>query len=539
MRLDNSDEDNFAELIYISSDDELDTEKDAIESDDEAEFDSNNAAAGLLDDLETVPPPELSYSVLTESDIRRRIDDDINQLSAVLCLPKSDTTLILRHFDWDASKVEDSWFADESEIRRQVGLPVATQQVTSLRPDHRTLTCSICFESHRLSSFSSAPCGHQFCRWCWRNYIAASVNDGPSSLKLKCPEPSCKVLAGDDLIKKIADEKVRTKYSNFALRSFVENSRRRKWCPAPNCQHAVEFTPSGDLNYDVSCLCSHSFCWNCTEDKHRPVDCETVKNWSLKNASESQNEMWKKVNTKPCPKCGRAIEKNKGCMHMTCAAPCRHHFCWVCLGPLGVSHTSCNGYNDDGSKDGLQSLRAEVKRYQHYYERWAENEKSRQIAVNDLKNVRTNVVSEIAGALGLNVSQLDFLIEAWEQIVECRRVLKWTYAYGYYLPVGEAAKKQFFEYLQGQAETCLERLHDCAEKEMRKFVLEESCMHEYVAFQKKLNELTKLSKTYFENLVRALENRLSEVEAPIEGKRRKMENCDKTSMNKKRQRKVG
>lgn len=35
------------------------------------------------------------------------------------------------------------------------------------------------------------------------------------------------------------------------------------------------------------------------------------------------------------------------------------------------------------------------------------------------------------------------------QIVECRRVLKWTYAYGFYLPEIEHAKKQFFEYLQG------------------------------------------------------------------------------------------
>lgn len=35
------------------------------------------------------------------------------------------------------------------------------------------------------------------------------------------------------------------------------------------------------------------------------------------------------------------------------------------------------------------------------------------------------------------------------QIVECRRVLKWTYAYGYYLPEIEHAKRQFFEYLQG------------------------------------------------------------------------------------------
>ncbi|KAF5197747.1 Ibr domain-containing protein, partial [Thalictrum thalictroides] len=35
-------------------------------------------------------------------------------------------------------------------------------------------------------------------------------------------------------------------------------------------------------------------------------------------------------------------------------------------------------------------------------------------------------------------SQLKFITEAWLQIIECRRVLKWTYAYGYYLPEHEA-----------------------------------------------------------------------------------------------------
>ena len=55
--------------------------------------------------------------------------------------------------------------------------------------------------------------------------------------------------------------------------------------------------------------------------------------WQLKNSSEAQNTAWMLINTKPCPKCGKPIEKNQGCMHMTCMKPCRHEFCWLCLGP--------------------------------------------------------------------------------------------------------------------------------------------------------------------------------------------------------------
>lgn len=39
--------------------------------------------------------------------------------------------------------------------------------------------------------------------------------------------------------------------------------------------------------------------------------------------------------TKSCPGCGSRIEKNEGCMHMTCTK-CRYEFCWECLGPWAV-----------------------------------------------------------------------------------------------------------------------------------------------------------------------------------------------------------
>lgn len=41
--------------------------------------------------------------------------------------------------------------------------------------------------------------------------------------------------------------------------------------------------------------------------------------WISKNSAESENVTWIMANTKPCPKCHRPIEKNQGCMHMTCS----------------------------------------------------------------------------------------------------------------------------------------------------------------------------------------------------------------------------
>lgn len=107
-------------------------------------------------------------------------------------------------------------------------------------------------------------------------------------------------------------------------------------------------------SYDVSCLCSHSYCGNFAEENHRPLFCDTVKKWILKNKDDSQNAQWIMVNTKPCPECNRSIEKNQGCNHMTCTAPCFVEFCWYCLGPYrkgcrGNSFSYVNGKATDKS----------------------------------------------------------------------------------------------------------------------------------------------------------------------------------------------
>ncbi|GAU21925.1 hypothetical protein TSUD_110650 [Trifolium subterraneum] len=174
-----------------------------------------------------------------------------------------------------------------------------------------------------------------------------------------------------------------------------------KWCPAPGCEHAVNFD-AGNGNYDVSCLCSYSFCWNCTEEAHRPVDCGTVSKWILKNSAESENMNWILANSKPCPKCKRPIEKNQGCMHMTCTPPCKFEFCWLCLGAW-TEHGertggfyACNRYEaakQEGVYDETEKRREMAKnsleRYTHYYERWASNQSSRQKALADLQQMQT------------------------------------------------------------------------------------------------------------------------------------------------------
>ncbi|KAJ9189220.1 hypothetical protein P3X46_000539 [Hevea brasiliensis] len=473
--------------------------------DDGPDYDFMAEAPDDLDDA-VLSRTQQSYTVLKEEDIRRCQEDDITRVSTVLSISRFDASILLRHYNWSISKVHDEWFADEEAVRKSVGLldtPVVQFS------NARELTCGICFEPFPHDKISSAACGHPFCRSCWSGYISTTINDGPGCLMLRCPDPSCRAAIGQDMINLLASDEVKDKYSRYLLRSYIEDNRKTKWCPAPGCEYAVDFGGGGG-SFDVSCLCSYSFCWNCTEEAHRPVDCGTVAKWILKNSAESENMNWILANSKPCPKCKRPIEKNQGCMHMTCTPPCKFEFCWLCLGAWSDhgertgGFYACNRYEaakQEGAYDEAERRREMAKnsleRYTHYYERWASNQ----------------LLEKLSDIHCTPESQLKFITDAWLQVVECRRVLKWTYAYGYYLPEHELAKRQFFEYLQGEAESGLERLHQCAEKELQQFLNAEGPSKEFDEFRTKLAGLTSVTKNYFENLVRALENGLADVDS--------------------------
>ncbi|VAH49064.1 unnamed protein product [Triticum turgidum subsp. durum] len=460
-----------------------------------------------------------NYCILSEAGIKQRQEDDINRVSTVLSISKSEACVLLRSYNWSVSKVHDEWFVDEERVRKVVGFPEKRIEM----PNDRELACGICFENCPHASMSAAACGHPFCSVCWRGYISTAINDGPGCLMLRCPDPSCAAAVGQDMINSLANEEDKEKYGRYLRRSYIEDNRKTKWCPAPGCEYAVEFVV-GSGSYDVNCNCSYGFCWNCTEEAHRPVDCATVSKWILKNSAESENMNWILANSKPCPKCKRPIEKNQGCMHITCTPPCKFEFCWLCLGSWSEhgertgGFYACNRYEaarQEGAYDESERRREMAKnsleRYTHYYERWAANQSSRQKALGDLQSLQNDKLEKLSDIQSQPESQLKFIIEAWLQIVECRRVLKWTYAYGYYLPEHEHAKRQFFEYLQGEAESGLERLHQCAEKELQIYLEAESPSKDFNDFRTKLAGLTSVTRNYFENLVQALETGLNDV----------------------------
>jgi ariadne-1 len=73
-------------------------------------------------------------------------------------------------------------------------------------------------------------------------------------------------------------------------------------------------------------------------------------------------------------------------------------------------------------------------------------------ALSTLDKVVSDKLEDLSEITATPTSQLKFVTDAWAQVVDCRRMLKWTYAFGYYRFADQTAaskpQQEFFEFNQ-------------------------------------------------------------------------------------------
>jgi len=372
------------------------------------------------------------------------------------------------------------------------------------------VSCEICCEDEssglRPEDMLAMPCGHEFCRECWSGFVEAMVGDGPSSIRQRCPEVGCQEIVTEEEVA-VASPHLLPKFESYQLRSYVEQDGSSRWCPGPGCDRvAVAWDggrgEGGHMNgnedcggasspdalgngtVDVTCdRCETRFCLRCGGEPHSPLTCRDLDRWNEKCRNESETANWILANTKPCPKCSSRIEKNQGCNHMACQQ-CRHEFCWVCMaswadhGADTGGYYRCNKYDPqegDTGKDDTDEAKAkrELDRYLHYYKRYHAHAEAQKFAKKQLKETETRMILLQESSGNTTWTDVEFLKKANEQLVECRRVLKYTYSFAYYMGEGtdlgtNAAtaklRKEQFENHQEMLEKFTENLSEMSEK---------------------------------------------------------------------------
>ena len=93
-------------------------------------------------------------------------------------------------------------------------------------------------------------------------------------------------------------------------------------------------------------------------------------------------------------------------------------------------------------------------------------------------------------------------------IIKCKRALKWSFVYGYFL--NSKAEKDFFEHLQEKLEKNTEHLNGLVENSLDEFLntknLDKSISYH---FKGELTNYCQVTKNFFENLLDGIENGLT------------------------------
>lgn len=149
---------------------------------------------------------------------------------------------------------------------------------------------------------------------------------------------------------------------------------------------------------------------------------------------------------------------------------CKHEFCWMCgeswFNHRSRTHAGCN--KSDAvlkSEKEAQKAKGSLQRYMFYYSRFEAHEKALEFAKQNEKKVQQKMTQMMAIKEDWNFNTVIFLKDAVEEVVRCRRILQWTYCFGFYLADG-SREKNLFEDHQGRLEVFADRLHELTEKDV-------------------------------------------------------------------------
>jgi ariadne-1 len=401
--------------------------------------------------------------MMQAEEIRPEMNARCKDVTEVLEITMSAATVLLNAFRWSTETLIEQYMNDSKNILKTSGVYNrclrGSSNTTATTNTAVSQTCYICFED--CNQVFAMPCGHAFCLSCWKAFCVNAVEEGPSCVITTCPDASCAEIVTDDefALALGTTSPAYMKFKNFQLRTFVESNPLTRWCPGRGCECVAYAIAPAALDFErnaANCeACITKFCFECGEEPHAPASCKAFMKWSedfqsekSRRESELKSRARKGNHIKSCPKCSVLIEKNGGCNHMGCTR-CGHEFCWICLGDGKKKFCDRNNHAlldaqditahmPDGSdiitdmSDGsvvtadisaAWKTTPELDRYLHYYSRYNTHDEEQKAAQNQLQKLETQMIFYS----NVRWTDVELLKRVNQQLIECRRVLKYTY----------------------------------------------------------------------------------------------------------------
>uniref|UniRef100_A0A672L9C9 Cullin-9-like n=1 Tax=Sinocyclocheilus grahami TaxID=75366 RepID=A0A672L9C9_SINGR len=359
---------------------------------------------------------------MTQEEVRQLMQRTVQQVAGTLSLDLDRAEHLLMHCKWNVDLLIQRYTDDPDALVLAAGLKIRNPQ-----PAPGALAqCPVCLSQ---SKESDPPpmlcCMHYCCRSCWQEYLTARIEQN-LVMNCDCPITDCRAQPTSKFFHNIlTDKDTIAKYDSALLRGFVECCSNLTWCTNPQgCDQVLCKENIGSMGTCSKCCWSSCFSCNFPE-AHYPASCSHMSQWMDDGgfyegmSMEAQSKHLAKLISKRCPSCQAQIEKNEGCLHMTCAK-CNHGFCWRCLKPWKPTHKDYYNCSAMVSKAARQE-----KKFQDYNERCTFHNQAKDFAIN-----LENKVFSINEAL--QMKSLTFVIDACKILAQARKVLAYSCVYSYY-----------------------------------------------------------------------------------------------------------
>ncbi|KAM3605984.1 uncharacterized protein V6R79_008521 [Siganus canaliculatus] len=361
---------------------------------------------------------------MTQEEVRQLMQRTVQQVSGTLSLDLDRAEHLLVHCKWNVDLLVQRYTDDPDAIIMAAGLKLRNPQP----PPSPASTCPVCLSPRSGVTSEPVPslsCLHYCCRSCWQEYLTARIEQN-LVMNCNCPITDCHAQPTSRFFLSIlTDKDTISKYENALLRGYVECCSNLTWCTNPQgCDQILCKENMGSMG--TCSKCCWSSCFNCNfPEAHYPASCSHMSQWMDDGgyyegmSMEAQSKHLAKLISKRCPSCQAQIEKNEGCLHMTCAK-CNHGFCWRCLKPWKPTHKDYYNCSAMVSKAARQE-----KKFQDYNERCTFHHQAKDFAIN--LEVKVSSINE-----ALQMKSLTFVIDACKVLAQARKVLAYSCVYSYY-----------------------------------------------------------------------------------------------------------